>query len=128
MAKNDLKVKEVPQPEMDDFKLINGIKQGIEHRLQAANILTYAQLASLTPREILSKLGKVNIYSIKRIEEEDWAGQARELNSKKTQLKHHREETTGPTTRQHYENFTIEFLLDEKNADRKSTRLNSSHP
>src|ERR1043165_6635781 len=100
MAKNDLKVNASAPLEMDDFKLINGIKQGIEHRLQAANILTYAQLASLTPREILSKLGKVNVYSIKRIEKEDWAGQARELSSKKTQLKHRREETTVPTIRQ----------------------------
>jgi len=62
MAKNDPKVNEGAQIEMDDFKLINGIKNGIGQRLQAADILTYAQLASLTPREILSKLGKVNFY------------------------------------------------------------------
>jgi len=120
MAKNDLKLKEAAQPEMDDFKLINGIKQGIQHRLQTADILIYAQLASLTPEDILSKLGKVNTYSIKRIEEEDWIGQARELHSKKAQLKPRREETTEPTIRQHYENFTIEFLLDGKNVARRT--------
>src|SRR5690349_23318922 len=120
MAKNDSKVNKATQTRVDDFKLIKGIKRGIENQLHMADIQTYAQLAALTPGEILSKLGKVNGYSIRRIEEENWIGQAHRLTPAKAQRKSHRKETATPTIRQHYENFTIEFLLDEKNTVRRA--------
>jgi hypothetical protein len=105
---------------VDDFKLINGIKRGIEKHLHAADIQTYAQLASLTPQKILSILGKGKGYSIRRIQEENWIGQARDLIPKNHQRKHVKRETIRPTIRQHYENFTIELLLDEKNLARRT--------
>src|SRR5215211_2277253 len=117
---NNRKVKRAAQTQVNDFKLIDGIKQGIEGRLHAAKILTYAQLVSLTPEKILLKLGKVNGYSVRRIEEEDWIRQARELMPKKAAHKPHNKESMKPTIRQHYENFTLEFLLDEKNRTRRT--------
>jgi hypothetical protein len=114
------KVDEATQIQADDFKLINGITRGIEKHLHAADIQTYAQLASLSPREILSKLGRSKSYSVRRIEEENWIEQARELIPKKVPPKPAKNELSRPVIRQHYENFTIEFLLDDKNWARRT--------
>ena len=115
MAKNGKRPPEIKPEKADDFKLINGIKQGIENRLHSAGILTYAQLASLNPDEILEKLGKVIGYTRKRIADEDWSGQAR-------QLALHQPSREEGTVRQHYATFTIELLLGEEN-DVRRTRM-----
>jgi len=111
VVKKHRKASEVVQLKSDDFKLIKGIGQEFEKRLHTAGIQTYIQLASLTPPDILSKLGNRKSCSISRIEEDDWIGQAHSLITKK--------EKTRAVIRQHYENFTIEFLLDEKNLARR---------
>lgn len=99
----------------DDFKLINGIKKGMESRLHASGVQRYAQLAALTPEEILARLGKAIGYTTRRIAEEDWAGQAAAL---ATQA----EADTG-MFRQHYATFTVEVLLGEENDVRRTRML-----
>jgi hypothetical protein len=76
-------------------------------------IHTFTQLAALSPAKLA---GKVSGLSVKQITHQDWIGQARKIARKKPQPKHYEKTTTSSLTfRQHYENFTIEFLLDEKN-------------
>ena len=106
------------QPKVDDFKLIKGITHNVDKCLHAADIQTYSQLACLTPQEVLSILGKG--YSIRRIEKENWIGQAQDLIQKSNLHKPDKKETIRQTTRQHYENFTIELLLNEKNLARRT--------
>lgn len=80
-------------------------------RLYDAGIHTFTQLASLSPAKLADK---VNGLSVKQITNQDWIGQARKITRKKPQPKHNKNTTAGLTIRQHYENFTIEFLLDAK--------------
>jgi hypothetical protein len=68
-----------PLPEAGDFKSIKGINTMIENRLHAAGILTYEQLAALSPTEIAKRVGKLTGVNVDRIKEQDWAGQARGL-------------------------------------------------
>lgn len=65
----------------DDLKVIKGIGPEIERRLNAAGILTFAQLSQLTPADLEVILGDV----IKRLaNEQDLLDQARDLaNAKK---------------------------------------------
>lgn len=107
----------VSPQEADDFKLISGIGPVLDGRLHEAGIRTYSQLASLSPAELATK---VNGLSVKQITRLDWIGQARKMVPKKARPKPHQKRQEAPTIRQHYENFTIEFLLDEKNTVRRS--------
>ncbi|MGE5377783.1 MAG: hypothetical protein ACM3XO_22205 [Bacteroidota bacterium] len=120
MSKKHRKVNETIKKQADDFKLIHGITQGIENRLYAAGIQTYTQLASLTAQEIILKLGKGKRYSPRQIEEQNWIGQAQRLIPNLVQNKSDKKEITKPAIRQHYENFTIELLLDQKNLARRT--------
>jgi hypothetical protein len=120
MSRKHRQVEGDTQLKVDDFKLINGIKRGIEKRLQAADIQTYAQLASLTPEQILLIVGKGKGYSIRRIKQENWIGQAQDLVPQNNRRKLGKRVTSRPTIRQHYENFTVELLLDEKNLARRT--------
>lgn len=104
-----------PQP-ADDFKLIKGIGQVIADRLNEAGIRTFKQLAALSPTTLVSQ---VSGLSAKQIARQDWIGQARKLARTKPRPKSKKKESIAPTLRQHYENFTVEFLLDEKNAVRR---------
>lgn len=112
----------------DDFKLINGIKKGMESRLHASGVQRYAQLAALTPEEILARLGKAIGYTTRRIAEEDWAGQAAALATQaealaeQAALATQAEADTG-MFRQHYATFTVEVLLGEENDVRRTRML-----
>jgi hypothetical protein len=101
----------------DDFKLIKGIGPAIAIRLHEAGILTYRQLASLTPAELASW---VNGLSAKQIAQQGWTGQARKLASKKSPPKSSRKTVLKKAVHQHYENFTLEFLVDQKHAVRRT--------
>lgn len=60
----------------DDLQRIRGIGPEIEHRLNQAGILTFAQLAQLTPADLENILG----MTIKRLaDEQDLIDQARKL-------------------------------------------------
>jgi len=100
-----------------DFKLIKGVGPSLAGRLHNAGIHTFTQLASHSPIKLAAK---VSGLSAKRIAHQDWIGQARKLIHKKQQPKLNKKETATPSIRHHYANFTIEFLLDEKNEVRRT--------
>lgn len=95
----------------EDLKRIRGIGPALANRLQHAGIHTYNQLASLSPAELSAR---VSGLSARQVTRQDWIGQARKLAIKKTNAKRHKRTMPALTSHQHYENFTIEFLLDEK--------------
>ena len=88
----------------DDFQQIQGIGAAIDRRLHDAGILTYTDLAALTPEQIAASLAGMAGLSSARITSQDWAGQAGRL--------------AGPADPplpsepdQHYASFHVEFLL-----------------
>lgn len=100
----------------NDFKIIRGIGPLYEKHLHAASIRTFAQLAKLSPEDIATHIPNLSASHIRK---QGWILQARKLASKKTGSKPRRKKTAVSTTSQHYENFTFEFLLNEKNALRR---------
>jgi hypothetical protein len=104
----------------DDFKLIRGIGPVIERKLYSAGITTYAQLAAMTPAKLASLFSDFTLLSEERITQQDWIGQARLFADKYSSM------TTGEVLEakthngQHYTVFTVELLLDEKNAVRRT--------
>jgi hypothetical protein len=102
---------------VDDFQQIKGIGPALAGKLQAAGINTFQQLASLSPARLVARVPSLSASQIIR---KDWIGQARKLASRKSGHKNPKEDIVNQTTRQHYENFTIEFLLDEKNGPRRT--------
>jgi hypothetical protein len=135
---------------VDDFKLITGIKQGIERRLHNAGIMTYAQLAALSPDEIIERL-KLSGIAARNVNAQDWVGQAHDLATHMaaddtdapepatpeaesapliTGLAEQESATAQPietqyveqdsTGRQHYATFTVELLLGEESEVRRT--------
>lgn len=98
-------------PGTDNFSLIKGIGPILSQRLRKSGIHTYSQLASFSPVELAEK---VSGLSVKQIVRQAWIRQAYKLANRKTCSKPTTKGITKHTIRQHYENFTIEFLLDEK--------------
>ena len=95
----------------DDFKTIHGIGPVIETRLHEAGICTYRQLARLSAEAIAFLIPSL---SIRQVTKQDWVGQARKMAPTKSRSPH-KKKNNIQTSYQHYENFTVEFLLDEKN-------------
>ncbi len=107
--------------EADPFTAIHGIGAGIENRLHSAGILTYRQLAELEPEEIASALGNLVGMTPKRVIDQDWKGQAQKLSLESSQ-----DQTPAQDeTRQHYEMFSVELLLDELNQVRRTKIIHS---
>lgn len=104
-------------PRIDDFSLIEGIGPVFSGRLHDAGICTYRQLASFSPTKLAEK---VSGLSAKQITRQNLISQARKLAPQKTASKHPPKEAPRRTIRQHYVNFTIEFLLDEKKVIRRT--------
>jgi hypothetical protein len=97
----------------DDFQQIQGIGATIDRRLHDAGILTYRDLAALTPEQIAASLAGVAGLSPARIASQDWPGQAGRL--------------AGPAAPplpsepdQHYASFHIELLLDVDDSVRRT--------
>jgi hypothetical protein len=105
---------------VDDLKHIHGIGPIIEKRLHGAGIYTFAQIASLSPEEITSRMPKLSVNQVKKL---GWISQARKLAPIRGKPVCKKEAAIA-VSRQHYENFTFEFLLDEKN---KIHRLRMVH-
>lgn len=101
-----------PPVTTDDFSLIKGIGPILSKRLHKAGIYSYNQLAVLSPAALAEKISGL---SAKQITRQDWIGQAHKLAPQKTRFKSPIKKVTKRIIRQHYVNFTIEFLLDEKN-------------
>jgi hypothetical protein len=97
----------------DDFQQIQGIGAAIDRRLHDAGILTYQDLAALTPEQIAASLAGVAGLSPARIASQDWAGQAGRL--------------AGPAAPplpsepdQRYASFHVELLLDVDDSVRRT--------
>jgi len=117
MTESETTPSHVSQLVNDDFKLINGIGPGIEKRLHSAGILTYAQLAELTPEQVVQRLGNLIGLTSKRVLEQEWIEQARQLETAASS-----KSSLDRSGRQHYATFTVELLLDEDN-DVRRTRI-----
>ena len=69
-------------PAKDDLKEISGIGPAMESKLHAAGIVSYQQIAQLSPAEI-ERIETQVIHSGGRIHRENWIEQAKELHFKK---------------------------------------------
>jgi len=120
------KISSIQPVEGDLFTEIHGIGAGIELRLHNAGILTYAQLAALDPQRIAALLGNMVGITSKRIADQDWVGQAKKLTVETIQdpISQH-PQSFQDDTRQHYEMFSVEFLLDEMNQVRRTKIIHS---
>jgi hypothetical protein len=109
-----------PSQVADDFKLVDGIGPAVEKRLRAAGVQTFAQLARLKPDQLAELMEGMIGYSIKRIEDQDWTGQALEL-ARQGGQPISEESYESLNNGFHYASFTLELLLDRDNHVR-STR------
>lgn len=114
MEKQDTQLKH------EDFKQILGIGPAIEKRLHEAGILTFAQLSAKKPEELASILEDMAGLSAERIAEQDWVGQARELAPETVSEPDNSPIEEEVEDRQHYAVFTVELLLDQENAVRRT--------
>lgn len=103
-------------PMADNFKLIKGIGPIIEQRLYNAGIQTFASLAALSAEEIAAIIPSMTAQQITK---QGWITQAHKLAPNRAKSRHSQKKLSISTSRQHYENFTFEFLLDEKNKPRR---------
>lgn len=103
--------KTIHPQKMDDLKLIRGIGPAIEKHLHAEGIRTFTQIKKLSAETIAGLVPNVSANQISR---QGWIRQARRLASEKAGTESRKRGVTAPTSRQHYENFTFEFLLGEK--------------
>jgi predicted flap endonuclease-1-like 5' DNA nuclease len=115
--KQDRISNDIPPSRADDFRAIRGIGPILSSRIHKSGIQTYNELASMSPVNLAARVTGLSTSQIIR---QDWIGQARKLSSKKAQSKVHKKVAVVPPIRQHYENFTIEFLLDEKKEARRT--------
>lgn len=120
MAKKGSHSSEGGLSQADDFKLIRGIKTGIENRLYKAGITTYAQLSALSPEEIIMAIGKLVGMTTEHVIEQDWIGQAYQLQSKREQAFVEMQSHQTRAEHQHYATFTLELLLGNKNEVRRT--------
>jgi hypothetical protein len=103
----------------DDFKRIKGIGPTIEMRLHQAGILTFAQLAALTPAEIADLVPNLPGLSAEHVAEQDWLGQAQKLAAEAT-LAEPAPVEASPGNRQYDVSFTVKLLLNEDNSVRRT--------
>lgn len=95
----------------DDLKVINGISATLEQRLQRVGVLTYDQLAGLTPEETVKLLGNPEGLR-ERIIKQNWIGQALQLaESKGRKPSADTSATKIPASDQTYEAFAVELMI-----------------
>ncbi len=103
-----------PSTKADNFKLIRGVNATVAARLHQAGILTFAQLASLSPEDIITLAGNLPGVTVDRIARQNWTGQAREL-ALSLESGESPEDKTPPDSGdngEHYATFVTEMLLD----------------
>lgn len=117
MARKRSKAMRARIPSMsDDLTLVKGIGPATVVRLRQAGILTFAQLADLTPEEISAQVTGI---SAKRIAREKWVKQAQKL-ALKIESVAPSKSVTHREPSQHYATFMIELLLDAENSVRRT--------
>jgi hypothetical protein len=99
-----------------DLQRIKGIGPVTARHLQAAGISSCAQLARLSPGEVVAVAPEL---SAERIKQEAWFKQARALTSKHGSRKR-RKDKLNRGRRQHYATFTVELLLNQNNTVRRT--------
>jgi len=99
----------------DDFKRIRGIGRAVELRLHQSGVRSYAELAALLEAEIAEKAR----VALQKVTEQDWRGQATELAEQSSAVEPERSDTPSGD-QQHYEVFTVEFLLTEDKEVRRT--------
>jgi hypothetical protein len=126
------------QTGIDNFQLVRGIGPGIEQRLHNAGILTFAELAALTPNDIAALLTNIAGLSAERVVKLAWIEQAQALASehaannrhslaetavsiRQVASSDHYQDLDAAAQRQHLETFTVELLLDEENQVRRTS-------
>jgi hypothetical protein len=97
-------------PGADDFTRIRGINPKIANRLFEVGILTFAKLATMTPNEIVARIGAVSGVSAESIAKKDWVGQARELASQMEPA-----DETPAADSQHRADFAVKLQLNADN-------------
>jgi hypothetical protein len=106
---------------VDDLKLIHGIGRVTEKQLQESGIHTFTQLANQSPEDVAARVPDISAHQVRK---RGWISQARTLVKQKIPPKPHKEKEVILASHEHYQNFTLEFLLDEKN---KIRRLRITH-
>jgi hypothetical protein len=115
----------VPAPVgADDLKSISGIGPSVAQRLYGAGIMTFSQLADLSPDEIAALVTDLTGKSAALITKQDWIGQARALASMPPEAEP-QDDTLIPAEpqnnvinsvmRMHPATFTVELQLHEDN-------------
>ena len=102
----------------DNLQRIQGIGPAVEKKLNQAGIHSCAQLAALKPEEIAHAVGNMAGFSLSRIANEDWAGQAQILQT--SEFSEIDDEAGNPAGSRHYAVFTVQFLLDDDNEVRRT--------
>ena len=104
------------EPHTDDFKRIQGISPSAELRLHQAGVRSYAELAALPEAEIAKKAR----IALQKVTEQDWRGQAARLAGQSSAVEAERSYTPSGDN-QHYEVFTVEFLLNNDHEVRRTS-------
>lgn len=107
---------------VDDFKLINGIGPAVEKHLHDVGITSYAQLATLKPKALAKILDGMVGYSVERIVERDFIGQAKKLADETGQVPVTLAEKPKNNSL-HYASYTVELLLDTENNVRRTRAI-----
>ncbi|MBL8191696.1 MAG: hypothetical protein JNK38_27000 [Acidobacteria bacterium] len=119
-----------PSQKADDFRLINGLTKTAKAKLHAAGILTFDQLAMMSPHEIVAAIEDPNSASAEtsaeRIIRDDWIGQAKKLaESLKIAIEASPETSSAVATNKSEEritSFVLELKLSHNNTV-KQTRV-----
>ncbi len=98
-------------PGADDLTRIRGISPKIANRLYEAGIRTFAKMATMSPEEIVARIGRHSGVSAESIAKKDWIGQARELASRMEQTA----ETSAAADSQHRADFAVKLQLNADN-------------
>ncbi|MFN8474942.1 MAG: hypothetical protein U0822_22330 [Anaerolineae bacterium] len=106
----------------DDFRIIRGIGPSIDSWLHERGVLTYAQLAAMTPADIATLLGSQPLISEERIAKQEWPEQAQRLASKASEGS---TEGSFVESRQRYATFVVELLLDDNDNVRRTRLVHS---
>ena len=104
----------------DDLKRITGVGVAIEKRLHRAGILTFSQLAEWDFPALYDLVSDIAGYSLERIAEEDWPGQARKLVLEAAPSGEAQSDTSSTGDGQRDVSFTVNLLLNEDHSVRRT--------
>lgn len=98
----------------DNFRLIHGLPRSAKAKLHAAGILTFAQLAAMSPNEIAAAVGDSVKTTAEQILREDWIGQAGKLTAANDNIVSDAESIPQPSANERRTSFALELKMNEK--------------